>query len=64
MNQGQVVRCPDFIWAYAQREAVATGRRPNDVIGQLLRIGLETIEAGRAESLKAQKVIASLKAIA
>jgi hypothetical protein len=45
MNQGLVVRIPDYIEDYARREAAAEGRKPGDVIGQLWRLGLEAREA-------------------
>jgi RNase P/RNase MRP subunit p30 len=57
-----VVRVPEFISAYALREARSEGRRPSDVIGQLIRLGLETVEARKAEGEKARRIIESIKA--
>jgi hypothetical protein len=54
---------PGFHLGLCAKRGRCHGPRPNDVIGQLLRVGLETIEAGKAEGLKAQKVLAEVRAV-
>jgi hypothetical protein len=61
-NQYQVVRLPDYVMAYAIREARDEGRRPSDVISQLWRLGLEAREGRKTEDVRNREIIATLRA--
>ena len=62
-NKGPVTRLPDYVLDYAKREAALEGRRPSDVVAQIVRLGLEARESRKVDTERAKRVIDAIKAV-
>jgi len=63
-NTGEVIRIPSWLANHAAKIAHEEHRRTNDVVMQILQVGLEHFEAERVKAAHEKRAIASLRAIA